>query len=276
MEENIAQTLQALITSRMTAQAPHVPDVDGGEGTPFVLVPTDYSVHDPERLLPRPTRKRGTVVLLELASFIGFVNQEKTDATRIYCVPTDAPSFTAVFNDHAQVDGDHTPGWCDYRAHYACPLSAEWKAWTAQSGKHMTQELFAQFIENNLPDLAEPPAADMLEISRTLEAKKKVNFASGIRLSNGQNELTFEEEISGTAAKGKFQVPEVFKIGIPVFYGSERWAMEARLRYRIADGGKLTMWFELVRPHAVLDEAINDVRKDITEGTGLLPFAGRL
>lgn len=238
------------------------------EGMPVAIVPDGSHIVKMENILPQPLRKRGLWVLHSAASFIDLVNEEKLPSTRIY---SDASSrtFVAVFNDHGNM-----PGWRDHRAVYACPVSPEWSAWTGKDGRQMSQVDFAQFIEANLPDMAEPPAADMLEISRSLEAKKKVNFASGIRLSNGQNELTYEEEISGTAAKGKLQVPEIFTIGIPVLEGGERYAVQARLRYRIQDGGRLTIWFELVRPHKVLEDAINNVRGEIAEKTQLKVFAG--
>lgn len=237
---------------------------------PFVIVPPDCSVQDMEKLLPQPTRKRGTATLHDTASFIGYVLAEKTAHTRVYGSYA-TPGFMAVFND----DGD-APGWKDHKAKYDCPQSVEWKTWTGKSGQHMSQEQFAQFIEDNVPDIALPPAADMLEISRSLEAKKKVNFASGIRLSNGQNELTYEEQISGTAAKGKLQVPEVFQIGIPVLEGGVRYAIEARLRYRIAEGGRLTMWFELVRPHKILEDAVKAVWDEIQQKTELTIFNGSI
>lgn len=243
------------------------------EGTPFVVVPDDYSVENLEKMLSKPMRKTGTVTLNDMASFIEFVNGEKVGGTRLYGSFTN-PGFLAVFNDHHS-EGVQTPGWRDYKASYACPLSIEWSTWKASSGKQLSQEQFAQFIEDNLPDVANPPAADMLEISRSLEAKKKVNFASGIRLSNGQNELTYEEQISGTAAKGKLQVPELFTIGIPVLEGGIRYAIEARLRYRIADGGRLTMWYELVRPHKILEDAVQAVWKEIEDKTSLKVFNGK-
>ncbi len=179
----------------------------------------------------------------------------------------------AVFNDNAD---SHIAGWQDHSAKYSCPLSPEWKTWTASSGKQMSQADFAAFIENNLPDIAKLPAADMLEISRSLEAKKKVNFASGIRLSNGQNELTYEEEITGTAQKGQLNVPEEFTIGIAVLEGGVSYAVQARLRYRIADSGKLTMWFELIRPHKVVEDAAREVWAQIEAGTELAVFNGSI
>lgn len=237
---------------------------------PLMALPEDSCLHDLEKFLPLPLRKRGTTVLNDMASFIGFVKAERTPATSLYGNLIN-PSFTAVFNDNA--DGSDA-GWRDHAAKYACPLSIEWKTWLEASGKQMSQEQFAQFIETNLLDVASPPAADMLEISRSLEAKKKVSFASGIRLSNGQNELTYAEEITGTAHKGKLTVPETFTIGIPVLEGGQGYVVEARLRYRIADQGKLSMWFELVRPHKIVEDAMKSVRDEIAKGTGLVVFNG--
>lgn len=235
---------------------------------PFAVIPDDYGIHDLESKLPAPMRKKGSLKLAAAASFIALVNAEKTASTRLYAT-VNPPSFSAIFNDHTAETG---PGWRDYEASYACPLSVEWKTWLALSGKQQTQEAFAQFIEANLPDIATPPAADMLEISRSLEAKKKVNFASGIRLSNGQNELTYEEEISGTASKGKLSVPEIFTIGIPVLEGGPRYQVEARLRYRIGDAGKLAIWYELVRPHKIIEHASEEVAALIAKETALPLF----
>lgn len=239
------------------------------EGHPYIVIPAGATVQDGEPYLSAPLRKKGSVTLNDVGSFVAYVNAEKTAATRIYGQQT-PPSFVAVLNDHGP-----EPAWKDYRASYACPLSIEWKTWSGTSGRQMNQADFAAFIENNLPDIAVPPAADMLEISRSLEAKKKVNFASGIRLSNGQNELTYEEQVSGTANKGKLQVPEEFTIGIPVLEGGIKYAVSARLRYRIADGGTLSMWYELIRPHKVLEDAVNEVWAIVADKTGLTIFNGK-
>lgn len=238
--------------------------------TPYTVVPEGYEVKNLESLLANPTRKRGSVTLRDVKSFVTLVKAETTVSTRIYGNYNN-PGFVAVFNDH----GITGAGWQDHRAVFHCPVSTEWTTWTKNSGNRMNQEQFAQFIEDNLPDIAQPPAADMLEISRTLEAKKKVNFASGVRLSNGQNQLTYEEEISGTAAKGQIQVPEEFTIGIPVLEGGIKYAVTARLRYRILEG-KMQMWFELVRPHKILEDAIKEVWFQIEQDTGINVLNGGL
>lgn len=233
--------------------------------TPTAVLPEGFQRVSLEEYLPAPTRSRGNTTLRDVVSFISLVNQEKgLNLTRIYGCYEPA-AFKAVFNDNFM----DMPGWRDHTASFSCPLSVEWKTWKAKNGVKMTQSDFAQFIEDNLPDVATPPAADMLEISRTLEAKKAVDFASAVRLSNGQNEFTYQEVVSGTANKGKLQIPESFTIGIPVLEGGERYGVECRLRYRIADGGKLQMWYDMLRPHKVVEDAIKQVWLSISEGTGL-------
>lgn len=240
--------------------------------TPLALLPPNFKRESLEKYLPAPTRSRGNTELRDVASFIALVKQETKDAqTRIYGCYEPA-SFKAVFNDNFM----DSPGWRDHTATFSCPQSVEWKTWLGKNGAKMSQGDFAQFIEDNLPDVATPPAADMLEISRTLEAKKAVDFASAVRLSNGQNEFTYQEVVSGTANKGKLQIPESFTIGIPVLEGGARYGVECRLRYRIADGGKLQMWYDMLRPHKVVEDAIKQVWDSIEEGTGLEVLNGAI
>lgn len=233
---------------------------------PFVLVPDGYRVHDLEKMLGNPTRKRGNTVVRDAKAFIAIVAKQKTDATQLYGQFNPSPAFKAVFND----DGA-APGWRDHMATYSCPLSHEWTIWTTASGKRMKHEDFAVFIEDNAPDCVDPDSATMIEVSRSIEATKSVKFASAKHLSTGQSLLAYEETINGTANKGQLQIPEVFVIGIPVLEGGDRYKVRARLRYRI-DNGALLLWFDLDRPHIELEAAINDVWKLIEAQTGLSIF----
>lgn len=262
------EKIAELVAQSTIAQTTTSPAGIEGESTPYLILNAGQKVHDLEGLLPTPTRRRGTVALNDAASFCAFVDLHKNANTRLYGL-MNPPRFTAVFNDHGA-----EPGWRDHMATYACPLSVEWKTWTGKNKTQMSQVDFAQFIEDNAPDCVVPSAADMLEIARSLEAKKKVNFASAIRLDNGQHQFTYEEEVNGTAAKGRLQIPEVFTIGIAVMEGGDRYSVEARLRYRIGDGGKLTMWFDLLRSHKVLEDAANTVWRLIEAQTGLRIFNG--
>lgn len=249
------------------------PAAQGDMSTPYSILPAGYQVHDLEKLFPQPRRARGTVRLNDPESFIRFIllmgaNQ---DRTQLYCWQNPKPGFLAVFNP----TDEQGPGWGDHRASYECPHSPEWLAWKGADGKQFKQDEFAKFIEDNALDCVTPAAADMIEIARSLEAKKKVNFASAIRLANGQQEFTYEETVQGTAAKGRLQVPETFEVGIPVFDGGPRYAVTARLRYRISDQGALTLWYDLLRPHKIVEDALKEVRLAIETGAELKALNGQ-
>lgn len=247
-------------------------------GHEFAILPPGYTAQSIEHMRGTPSRAKGTTHVNDAASFVHLVNSQKTPRLRIYGQLYDqngrqAPRFIAVLNDHMDTNQPEPvpafahAGWQDHRISYACPLSTEWKTWTAAHKKVMKQAEFAQFVEDNLPDVINPAAAEMLEIARTLEARKGVNFKSGIRLQNGDQQFTFEETTEAKAGeKGHLSVPEKFEIAIPVFEGAAtRNLIAARLRYRI-DNGKLDMWYDLERHHKDLEAAMRDLWQEIATG----------
>lgn len=238
---------------------------------PVIALPDHFKVHCLESFLPHPTRPRGVVTLRTTESFIDFVRAHQCAGTSLYMDDGDKPSFLAVFNDHLK----DLPGWRDFRASYSLPLAREWVTWTSSHGRAMAQDTFAAFIEDNLPDVVDPPGADMLTISRTLEAKKSLEFKSAVRLADGAQELTFVEDIMGTAGKGAIKIPETFSLGIPVFNGGQAYRVTARLRYRIANG-KLSLWYELLRAHKVLEDALQSARERIETEVAMRAFVGSI
>ena len=268
MTENLNNAAAILQAGSALSEVRHV----GPYEHPYVVVPEGYEVKSLEKMLNAPRRSSGEREFFDADSFIAFVNEVKhghLSSTRVYGRLAPSPKFVAVFND----DAAHAPGFRDFRANYNAPLSVEWTTWSKMDGQGMNQENFASFVEKNLPDVIKPAAADFLEISRTLEAKKAVNFKSAIRLSDGKNQFTYEEDIKGTASNGRLEIPESFAIGIPVLEGGPRYQVEAKLRYRIKEGN-LVLWYELVRPHKIVEDAAKGVKQYIAEGIGLAVLNG--
>lgn len=264
-DENSFNDTETAFAAGLRAADPKA--IDGG--APFVMVPSDAIVRSVEEHLLAPTRARGTITLHDAPSFVRVVNDHCDGGSRIYM--TETPTrFVAVLNESAK----NEPGWRDHRAVYECPMSVEWVTWTAAHKKAMTQADFAQFIEDNLPDIVSPDSATILEVSRSIEAKKSVAFASAVRLSNGQSELAYEEKIEGTAAKGKLQIPETIVLGIPVLKGGPLYKVEARLRYRIDGSSRLHLWVDLLRAHKVVEHAVAEVRKLIGDSVLIPILAG--
>lgn len=271
-ETNYVGEISTLTAVALGARSVNHPST-GQPTAPFVVAREDFKVQDLEKLLHRPVRRRGVENALNVPSFVAHVNRHKGPDTVIFCTPDlKVPRFKAIFNYHGEGE-DGLPGWGDFAALYSCPQSVEWKRWLEANGRKMNQTDFATFIEDNLLDIAEPAGADMLEISRTLEAKKSVSFASSVRLNNGAAELLYEENIQGTAAKGKMQIPEQFALGIPVFVDGQAYKVFARLRYRIGNGGALQLWYDLVSPEKIFEDAFKQLIAEVAEGTGITPLS---
>ena len=245
---------------------------------------------DLEKYQPRPTRKAGRVTLATAASFIDWVNRNKTPETVIYAKEGDT-SFQAIFNGHeanvqptqgtGDTEGggftDGRAGWGDFTAYYGCPLSDEWKRWfgnsqhDADDKKIKSHAEFISFIEDNLLDITNPSSGQMLQSVRAFEAKRDVKFASAKRLDNGDVSFAYAEDTQQQMLPGSLSLPSVFSITIPVFKGGTAYVIDANLRYRITSGG-LFLWYELIRPHKSLEHAFKQVREQIAEGTSVPTF----
>lgn len=223
----------------------------------FLILPPEYRHHDVtkaiEGALPEPHRKSGTVVLLDVASFLEFVtNQAKTDSCYIYADP-DTRTLTAVLNDHGQGDAN-IPGWRDFRVSYTAALSREFAGWHKNDRKVMEQEEFAVFLEDNVADISEPTGETMLQVALTLQAKTEVAFSSHRRLDNGQVQLSYTENIDARAGAGDVVIPREFALGLRLFKGGDGYKVRARLKYRLG-AGKVKFWYELDRVENAIEDA---------------------
>lgn len=245
---------QAMSAGTALANRHFEPDTD------FALVPEGYKLEDLERFKYAPRRTQQVIQLKNANDFVEYIKRFAVGGTTLFA-DLENTKFTAIMD--FPNDSNET-AWGDHKALYSCPLSRSWKIWEQADGKQMDQQSFAKFIEDNLPDIVDPNGSDILSIAQTLEAKKKVDFKSGVKLSNGEVQLTYNEEIRGTANNGTLNIPDTFTLGIQVFEGGDTYKLEARLRYRIPESGQLVMWFDLLRPDRLLDDAFNTLSEFIS------------
>lgn len=255
-QKNQLETATALAAASL-----NVREIDG---VPFLALHKDFSPHSLGSYLSKPARKSGNTNVQDAAGFLAVFKRHRNENSTVIYADRNRAIFEAVFNDHSEAEA----GWRDHTCRYTCPKSKEWKTWRENDGRKMSQEQFAHFIEQNLVDITEPNSAAMLEISRELVARKSANFSSSIRLSNGSHQFNYDEEIRGSTKSGNIEVPETFKIGIPVFLNGEGYAIEARLRYRIKEN-HLEMWYELIRAHDVYEAAFDQIFVHIAAETGM-------
>ncbi|WP_052481020.1 YfdQ family protein [Gilvimarinus agarilyticus] len=234
--------------------------------TPIFIVPEGMKVEAldawAEERRERPLSLQQTVKVLSAQSFLDYYNRFATETSTVF-VDTEDGKFTAVLDYH---DSPAEPAHKHHLVVYACPKSKEWSVWLSNNNNKMEQEDFALFIEDNLKEIIEPNGAEMLEIASSLKAKKGVDFKSGIRLDNGETQFTYSETINGQAGTtGQFSVPDKFTLSLRPFHGGAPYKVEARFRYRITQNG-LILWYTLIRPHAVHEDATAEVLKIIRDG----------
>jgi uncharacterized protein YfdQ (DUF2303 family) len=209
----------------------------------------------------QPSRKTGTTTVRDASSFLAYWGKHSDEDSEVYA-DAEKLTITAVLDAHTADDG---PRWSGHRLHLALRETEAWKQWMRFDGHLLSQEAFAEFLEDHLPELLEPSAAAMLEIAQSFQAAVKVDFQSATRLSSGQRQFSYvETQTSKAGQKGQLTVPEVFTIGLVPFEGSDGYRLTARLRHRITQDG-LKLGFKLERPDDIRRTAFADVVKAIGE-----------
>ena len=226
---------------------------------------------DLEATLETPLRKRGKIQVFDAAS-LNMIIADNSDAgdISIYLDRNPIkPAIVAVLNGH----GKSGPGWGDFRASIEFRPTPQWVKWQGIDGKMVPQAAFAEFIEDNLDDIAAPPKADFLEIVTYLQATRAVDFKSGLRLSSGAIQFQNLESIDAKVGAGSIAVPEQFTLGIVPMFGSPAYSIPVRFRYRLQEG-RLTLGVKLQRVESLMETLINDVVAKIERGANISVLDG--
>jgi uncharacterized protein YfdQ (DUF2303 family) len=239
------------------------------DSTPIVVWPRTGKIESIERYLITPLRRRAVATVRDTASFIAYVNRFKAPNTMLFCeTDDDTGSFTAFIDYHGPEGAD----WCEHRCNFILELAPEWKKWAGSNTLAMNQETFARFLEDNRLDIIDPKAADIIEMAQSIEATTSGRFKSAQRLQNGDREFAYESTTT-VGVRGSLTLPEKLTIQIPVFMKGPSYSVEAWFRYRIKEG-TLVLFYELIRPHKVIEAALDAMRAEVAAGTGLPILTG--
>jgi uncharacterized protein YfdQ (DUF2303 family) len=207
-----------------------------------------------ERHLGTPLRNRGTAAIHDPTDFAGYVIRLASDGATTVWVDPDGGKLVAVFDDHINAV---RPGWRSHTATLTLKADPDWRDWLARDNRRGGQAEFAEHLESLAHTVVDPDAASMLEIARTFDAKRSVNFSSGVRLDSGDVQLVYEETTKAKAGeKGQLEIPAAFTVRISPFLGVAPADVQARLRWRIVDQS-LAIGYALLRPDLVRREIID-------------------
>lgn len=293
-----ADAIRAIVTALQTngvqtlglkglAESIPVAAVPRGNGTVEVVSMKKFI----DEYATRPDRAKGTAKVETLDSFISLTLRHRLLNSVIFAqISGGSPSLTTVVDYHnASDDEEVTPEFCQHRIVYAFPLSHEWKAWSGQSGKTLTQGDFAQWIFDHVADLAAPTPdeaaefgalyqttvgtpADIITLSRGLQISVSSNIKDIRVLQSGEAQIAYEEEHRDAGGQ-RLIVPGLMMLRIPLFQRGEPTRIPVHLRYRRA--AQSVAWtFSLVRPEAVLEAAVLEAAIDASNKTTLPFYAG--
>lgn len=272
---------------------PRVLPVEGTGG--LVIAPQGMNIAhvknfaDKERTSPEVLR--GTTALHTCDSFIEFANRYKSDNSAIF-YSKKQQHITCVFDCATK----EQTSFEQHKAVYAFPFSKELRAWSGNNGEKMSQLDFAMFIEQNVLDLAEPPAPDiespalkeirmrcgglyapvnkMVELSKGIAVRADERAVIKHDLNTGEATINFSSEhtdVNGKAVK----VPNMFVIVIPVLEGGKAYQLPCRLRYRL-NSGSVIWWYEVINLDKAIELAVNEELEAIKEKIGLPVYYGDL
>jgi uncharacterized protein YfdQ (DUF2303 family) len=280
MNDNQTENLGQTLAREMKQPVVLVQNNQFASHQAVIALPPGYThqIIDSEKLQAQPRRKIASVAVTELESFVAYVKRHGSLTDCTIWAEVDYPrgklDFTAILNDHG--DTEEKQAWRDHRATFSPAFSEEWKIWTAQDGKPLTQIEFALFIEHNLKDIASiegmPTGTQMLAMATDLEINQESKFKSQARLQSGGVRLTFIDDADAETAK-TMDVFNKFALGLQVFRNGDAYQVEARLRYRQREG-KLSFWYELIRPDITLEAASKDLITTLRDQTGNPFFYG--
>lgn len=270
---------QAIIDATREISSPTRVDLPDGR---MLIVRSDRLVVDdvstPVWQPPAPERIKAHVRADHKESFVEYLkaftalDDPKAQAERFIGAPLifadiKAATMTAVIDYHGQ---NYTPTNCDHKATLRLQYSEEWARWSGISGKLVPQADFARFLEENSADVLAPSGADLLEICRDMSAIKKVDFRQAVNLTNGDIRFEFDEQTEATSKTraAPLEVPKLFKLSIPVYFGERPTEISAFLRYKPTSGG-LELGIELHRPEFVKQAAFQLIGVEIREATGV-------
>lgn len=277
MTTEITTANQAETIADLARKASVVQYVDGNDGRRYLIIPDGYDakdVTDPHGLFPRtPAYIKQRVEVQTLDSLVEYVNAFKTANTKLFA-DMKANSITALIDYHQQ---DGKAANVAHAATMALPFSEEWKLWTSIDGGLHGQLEFARFIEENHPDIADPNAAELIELTRDLHAHRNVKFTKVVRTDSDNENLVAEDTTTlKTGASGKgVELPRQFTLRIPVYFGESAIDMTAFLRWKVDDDG-MKLGIKMWRPEHVRQAMFKQIVTGAADRTSLIAVFGKI
>ncbi|MEI3040053.1 MAG: DUF2303 family protein [Victivallales bacterium] len=230
------------------------------------LIPDGMQLIRLDEYLPdRPRRKQIELKLKNVKSFIQYVNEQKSDHTRIFGHLEEPYSFRAVIDYHGT--SGLAADWCEHNVTLELSLSEQYRCWKKISGSLFKQEDFVEFLKDNRLDIISPDNGQILQLCMELDAHKDSRCTGKVPTNAGMA-FSFVEDVQTSCRGEKVEVPSSIRLRIPIFEGMPPVEIECDFKFRLTQG---TMAFgvRMLGVEKMLREALDNARKEINEQTEL-------
>ena len=246
-----------------------------------------------DKLLEKPRRKTGTITATSHESFNEIVKAHKEGSSAIF-VNGDTGAFTAVLNFHDKAADGQRFG--DLRVSYTPKKSKVWETWNAKSAQNMIVPDFADFIDEHILDITEPPPVDsdneadlrlrdlaksfsttiapkakLIEVSRGLRIHSNDEMETVVNTNSGETAIQFKNEHKD-ATGNRLEVPGLFCIAVPVFDRGVVYRLPVRFKYRAK--GAVVFSYTLLNGDKAIENAIAEMVTTTRAATELPVFYG--
>jgi len=218
-------------------------------------------------------------VVVEPLSFIDYISLFKS-STAICKASLGQNQILAILDYHGSARaGDRdaaSAGRLRHTITLKCPFDRDYAKWRAVLGgaKTFDQRELAEFIEDMIHTISNPPAADLLESIADLKIDRAVKFKSFRNEENGNISFAYEEidaPANQVPGNGKVSLPKEVVIVTPIFQGGPAVELRAKLRHRMDKG---VVAFRFAVPGLDNEEriAFRSIGEDVREKTGTPVF----
>lgn len=214
---------------------------------PMLLTPETIKATSLEKWMAHPLRTQANTKLATQQDFVAYL--KKHCVSPAIFADRKALKFHAIMAYHNDV-----PEWLDHQATLVHERSQQLSTWVAKANVYMSQEAFAEFLDENLNDIMTPTPASVLDFVECLQCTRKETFRSAIKQTTGETSFVWTKE---NQAQESASILEDFTLGIPVWHRGEAIAIGARLYHRISEvegKAKLTFKYRLEHLERIIDK----------------------
>lgn len=206
----------------------------GSESLQIIALPDGWGIHSNADLLSRPRLANTNLKFARPEDLLEYASTYKGSGTVVF-FNTEERTVAVVVDYHEPHDGTVLPAWSKHSGSYTGKLSPEFQLFKGSIGKTFSHVSFAEFLQDVMRYIVDPPGADLMEAITTMRFSATNSAVSVVNVTEGQVEVMIKAEQQADAGVHR-KLPTSFKISVACFEGESPTAYEAHLRYRQENG----------------------------------------